>query len=348
MPDGASMLAAKKVGPARADIVEVPLPELGPEDVLIQVRACAICASDLWGWDAPVAGPGTPGEWDPDNAGITGHEVAGDIVAMGVAVDAARLGESVWIDAITGCGSCRHCLDGRQTFCESVTIVCQGFAEYVAAPARQCRPLPDGLDYATGSMICDMVGTPMAAVKRAGVRPGESVAVWGLGPVGFGLVQAALIAGASPVLGVDPVPQRRSRAEARGALALDPAAATLERLRELTSGEGFDVALCSVARGSAARDAFESLRLDGRMVTVAGFPPAGGEERKWVTGSWGCDQRNWPEVLDHLSARRFVLDDYTTHTFPLARIEEAFRVRSSDLEHSFKVVVTNDRNGATG
>ncbi len=84
------------------------------------------------------------------------------------------------------------------------------------------------------------------------------------------------------------------------------------------------------------------------MVTVAGFPPAGGEERKWVTGSWGCDERNWPEVLDHLSARRFVLDDYVTHRFPLARIEEAFATRASDLEHSFKVVVTNDRDGGTG
>lgn len=109
MSDGATMLAAKKTGPAAASIVSAPVPDVGRSDVLVAVRACAICASDLWGWSAPVRGSGAPGEWDPDNLGITGHEVAGDIVAVGGDVDPNRVGEGVWIDPIAGCGECDHC-----------------------------------------------------------------------------------------------------------------------------------------------------------------------------------------------------------------------------------------------
>jgi threonine dehydrogenase-like Zn-dependent dehydrogenase len=333
------MLAAKRTAPGRASLVEVATPEPRAGDVLVRVRACAVCASDLLGFNEPVVGPGAPGEWDPDNPGLTGHEVAGEIAAVGTGVEPARIGEAVWIDPIAGCGACDECAAGRQTFCRGVSIVCQGFAEYVAAPARQCRPVPPGFDYVTASMIGDMAGTPVGAVKRAGVQPGEVVAVWGLGPVGLGLVQAAAIAGASRVIGVDPVASRRERAERFGAVVVDPSDG-MRQLLELTNGRGPDVALSTVSAAGAVRAAFDSLRDDGRMVTLAGFPPAGGEVRKWVTGSWGCDERHWPEVIEHLRSRRFVLDGYVTHEFPLADVEQAFTIRERDLEGSFKVVVT--------
>ena len=339
-----SMLAAKKAGSGKANLIEVALPEVPSGHVLVHVRACAICASDLPEWNAQVAGPGKRGEWDADNPGMTGHEIAGDIVQVGDAVDAGRVGESVWIDAIVGCGRCEACRDGRQTLCEQVSIVSQGFAEYVVAPARQCRPIPPDFDYPIASLIFDMVGTPMSAAKLAGIKAGESVAVWGLGPVGLGLVQGSMIAGASPVIGLDPVASRRSRAEARGAIALDPMhPASLGRLRHLTQGKGPHVVLSSVANQNASRQAFDSLRLEGRLVTVAGFPPAGGEVRKWVSGSWGCYERDWPEILEQVTSHRFVLDDYITHLFPLREIEQAFDIRGRDLEGSFKVVVTNDQ-----
>jgi threonine dehydrogenase-like Zn-dependent dehydrogenase len=224
-----------------------------------------------------------------------------------------------------------------------VTIVSQGFAEYVAAPAHQCRPIPTGFEYPTASLIPDMVGTPVSAVKVAVVKPGEVVAVWGLGPVGLGLVQASLIAGASKVIGLDPVASRRARAEAVGAQAIDVSRDdSMAVLRRDAGGRGPSVVLCTVGNPQVARLAFEALRPEGRMVTVAGFPPAGGEVRKWVSGSWGCDERNWPEVIDLLISRRFLLDGYITHTFPLHQIEDAFAIRARDLEGSFKVVVVNE------
>jgi threonine dehydrogenase-like Zn-dependent dehydrogenase len=338
-----SMLAAIKSGPGKATIVEVGLPELQTGQALVRVRACAICASDLPGWNAPRVAPDNPGQCDPDNVGLTGHEIAGEIVGVGPGVGTSRTGEAVWIDPIAGCGLCEECRDGRQTLCEKVSIVCGGYAEFVVAPAHQCRPIPVGLDYATASLICDMVGTPVGASKRAGIKPGESVAVWGLGPVGLGLVQVSLIAGASPVIGVDPVGARRARAETFGALTLDPSRPDyLSRLRELTRGKGPDVVLSSVGSDRASREAFEALRLDGRMVVVAGHPPAGGEVRKWVTGTWGCNERDWPEVLELVRSGSFALDRYITHRFPLRQIEEAFSIRGEDLEGSFKVLITNE------
>lgn len=338
-----TMRAARKTGPSRARVVEVPLPDVAADAVLVRVCACAICASDVPGWLAEVAGPGRPGEWDADNPGLTGHQIAGELTVVGRNVDRGRIGELVWVDPIAGCGHCEECLQGRQTFCPEVTIVSQGFAEYVAAPSRQCRPIPAGFDFATASLISDMAGTPISAVKRARVREGESVAVWGLGPVGLGLAQAALMAGASPVVGIDPVASRRRRAQGFGIVAVDASdSGVADLIREQTSGRGPEVVLCSVSIDRAVRQAFDVLRNDGRMVTVAGFPPAGGEVPKWVSGSWGCDERLWPEVIDAIARRRFRLDGYITHRFALTDIEEAFGIRAHDLEGSFTVVIAAD------
>jgi len=340
------MLAVKKTGGEQAELIEVPVPQLDVEDVLIRVQACSICASDLPGWiEAELAGE-TPGKWNPNNPGLTGHEIAGDIAAVGSRTLDDRLGERVWIDAITGCGECDECAEGRQTFCPRVTEVCQGFAEYVAAPARQCRRIPSYFSYATASLIFDMAGTPLGAVKRANIRPGESVGVWGLGPVGAGMVQGARIAQASPIIGLDPLPARRARAESLGAtLTIDPTSPdALEAVRNATGGKGPHVVLNSVAHDAGAHQAFEALRLDGRMVTVSGSPPAGRGKPKWVSGSWGCFERDWPEVLSYLESGRFELESYVTHTFSLDQIEEAFRVRLHDPDASFKVVVAPVRD----
>ena len=327
------MLAAKKTGAERATLIETAQPQPGPDEVLVRIHACAICATDLPGWAEADLGEESPGKWNANNPGLTGHEIAGEIVGAGDGSPGDRIGERVWIDPIAGCGGCEECGAGRQTLCPDVSVICQGFAEYLAAPARQCRPIPDGLDYPTASLICDTVGAAFGAVKRAAVREGESVAVWGLGPVGLGLVQAARIEGARSIVGCDPLPSRRRFAETVGAtLTVDPTGAdAIERP---------DVVLCSAAGAKAAQQAYDTLRLGGRMVTVAGFPPVRGHRPKWVSGSWGCDELYWPEAIDHVTAGRFVLDGYVTHTLPLDEIEEAFRIRLHDPAGSLKVVVT--------
>jgi threonine dehydrogenase-like Zn-dependent dehydrogenase len=335
------MLAAVKTGPGKAELREVERPRPSKDEVLLRITACAICASDFPGWNADQPQPPRPGTWSTGNPGVTGHEIAGKIIEVGRAVDASRLDERVWVDAINGCGRCHACHSGCQNLCLDATVVSQGFAEYVTAPARQCRRIPLGMTDVDGSLIFDMAGTPMGAAYRAAIQFGDTVAVWGLGPVGVGLVQAARIAGAQVIVGVDPVYSRRMRAEQVGATTTcDPLSEdAVMRMRELTHGRGADVVLSSTSSGEASGQAFAALRLEGRMVTVAGFPPAGGQEPKWVSGNWGCHDRDWPKILDHIVSREFDLAGYVTHTFALAQLDEAFDVRMNDPEESFKVVV---------
>jgi propanol-preferring alcohol dehydrogenase len=336
------MLAARKVARERLELLETSVPAPADGEVLVGVRACGVCASDLLGWRSATVEPATPGRWNASNPGVTGHEIAGEIVAVGHDVAADRIGEAVWIDPVVGCGACEACSRAEQTFCPSYSVVCQGFAEFVVAPATQCLPIPEGFDYTTASLIGDMVGTPVAAAKRAALSAGETVAVWGLGPVGLGLVQAARIEGATTIAGVDPVSSRRHLAASLGAgTTIDPSNGdAVDTLRNANGSRGVDVVLCSVGQDQVATQAFDALRLGGRMVTVAGFPPAGGDVAKWVSGSWACDAKYWDEILGHLTARRFVLDSYVSHTFDLRDIQTAFELRARDLEKSLKVVVT--------
>jgi threonine dehydrogenase-like Zn-dependent dehydrogenase len=336
------MRAVQKTGAERASVVDVPLPVPGSDEVLVRVRACAICASALAGWRAEQVASATPGQWNPSNPGLTGHEIAGDIVGAGVDVPQGRLGEAVWIDAIGGCGDCSECSAERYTYCAEPTIVSQGFADYVVAPAGQCFPIPPSMrSYAEASLIFDMVGTPLGATRRARIEPGESVAVWGLGPVGLGLVQGARIAQAGAIIGVDPIASRRDFAAKLGATALvDPTSEdAVARVRELTSARGADVVVSSVASDAGARAAFDAVRMDGRMVTLAGFPPAGGEVPKWVSGNWAGLYRDWPDTLGLLERGEFRLDGYITHTFSLEQVEEAFSTRLHSPERSLKVVI---------
>lgn len=336
-----TMRAVLKTGAETADIVDVPRPTPGPGDVLVRIHACAICASDLGGWASPDVGDRDRGGWNASRPGMTGHECSGVIEEVGKDVHDARVGEEVWIDPICGCGDCPACAEQRYNLCANASVVCGGYADYVAVPSHMALPIPDGVSMNAASMISDMMGTPMGATKRANITPGETVAVWGLGPVGLGLVQGARIAGASTVVGVDLYANRRDLAGELGATrVIDPTTEDpVAVVRGLTGGRGADVVLHSVAAPGPTKQAFSALRLEGRMVTVAGFPPAGGQEPKSVIGNWACYHQDFPEYIAHLSAGRFRLDPYVTHTFPMASVEEAFHTRLHKPDESLKVIV---------
>ncbi len=335
------MRAVLKTGAEKADIVGVPRPTPGASEVLIRIHACAICASDLGGWASPDIGDRDRSGWNPSQPGMTGHEYSGVIEAVGEDVASSRVGEAVWVDPIVGCGACAACAEKRYNLCAGAGVICGGYADYVTTPADMALPVPAGVDMGVASMISDMMGTPMGASRRARIQPGETVAVWGLGPVGLGLAQGARIDGATTIVGVDLYPNRRELALDLGAThVVDPAAEDpVAFVRGLTEGRGADVVLHSVAAASASKQALDALRLEGRMVTVAGFPPAGGQNPKSVIGNWACYHADFPEYIDHLVAGEFRLAPYVTHTFPMAEVEEAFHTRLHKPEQSLKVLV---------
>jgi acryloyl-coenzyme A reductase len=172
-------------GPEVLELAEVDRPEPGIDDVLVRIHAAGICYHDVLSRGGKIPG-GRPGR-------ILGHEIAGDIVAAGADVPAARVGERVVLYQRLFCGTCRHCLAGRQDLCRNSRVLGEhgggGYAEFACVPARNAIPIPDGLDMTAAALAVCPVGTSVrAALEVACLEPAQVVLITGAGG-GLGLHQ---------------------------------------------------------------------------------------------------------------------------------------------------------------
>jgi 6-hydroxycyclohex-1-ene-1-carbonyl-CoA dehydrogenase len=324
------MKAAVFHGPHQPlEVQEVPTPAPGPGELRVRVAACGVCHTDLHYVDH-----GTPTFRKPPL--ILGHEASGRIDALGPGVIGWKVGEPVLLPAVLTCGSCRACRLGRENICAEMRMfgnhVDGAYAEYVVAPARDAFRLPPELPLEEACIIADAVSTPYHAVKNRGqVRPGDSVAVFGVGGVGANVVQLAVLAGAT-VYAVDPSVKRRALALALGATAaLDPGqgARVDKELRSLT-GEGVDVAFEAVGKAATLEAALGSLRRGGRLCVIGfsvenpGWPAAKVMFHEIeIVGSLGCRPVDYPPLIALAAAGRLKLKPLVTGRFPLARINDA-------------------------
>src|SRR5437016_10992861 len=186
------------------EVVEMARPTIGPDDVLVRVRACGICGSDVHGLD------GKTGRRIPPL--VMGHEAAGEVVETGAGVHDLRPGDRVTFDSTVYCGQCFHCIRGERNLCDhrEVLGVSPGpyrrhgaFAEYVAVPRRIMYRLPDNLSYEQAALI-EAVSVAVHAVNLTPVRLGDAAAVVGSGMIGLLAIQAARIAGCTQVIAIDP------------------------------------------------------------------------------------------------------------------------------------------------
>ena len=229
----------------RLEVVEMPAPEPGPEDVLVRVRACGICGSDVHGFD------GSTGRRIPPI--VMGHEAAGEIAQTGAAVRGLRVGERVTFDSTIYCGQCFYCARGQVNLCDNRQVlgVSPGayrrhgaFAEYMVVPSRIVYPLPANLSFEHAAMI-EAVSVAVHAVSLTPVHPGDTAVVVGSGMIGLLAIQALRHAGCARVIAVDPDPARLEMARQLGATsALNPGTAdAVAAIREMTEGRGADVAV---------------------------------------------------------------------------------------------------------
>ena len=220
------------------EMVEMPVPAIGPDDVLVRVRACGICGSDVHGLD------GRTGRRIPPL--VMGHEAAGEVVETGANVTDLKAGDRVTFDSTVYCGRCFFCLRGEQNLCDNREVlgVSPGpyrrhgaFAEFVAVPRRIMYRLPENLSYEQAAMI-EAVSVAVHAVSLTPIRLGDTAVVVGAGMIGLLTIQSARNAGCSRVIAVDPDEGRLKLALAAGATdSINPKAVNaVEAIRELTGG----------------------------------------------------------------------------------------------------------------
>src|SRR5689334_15847578 len=257
------------------EMVEMPRPEIGADDVLIRVRTCGICGSDVHGLD------GSTGRRIPPL--VMGHEAAGEVVETGPEARDLKPGDRVTFDSTIYCGRCYHCGRGEVNLCDNRQVlgVSPGeyrrhgaFAEYVAVPRRIVYKLPDNLSYESAALI-EAVSVAVHAVNLTPVVLGETGVVVGSGMIGILSIQALRAAGCARVIAVDVDEGRLTMARQMGATAAvngktaDPVAA----IQEMTGGRGADLALECVGAQEPIRTAIHAVRKGGSVTLVGNVSP---------------------------------------------------------------------------
>jgi len=256
------------------ELVEMPEPGIGPDDVLVRVRACGICGSDVHGLD------GRTGRRIPPL--VMGHEAAGEVVSCGSNVNDLKPGDRVTFDSTVYCGRCFHCARGEFNLCDDREVlgVSPGpyrrhgaFAEFVAVPRRIMYRLPDNLSYEQAALI-EAVSVGVHAVNLTPIAPGDTVVIVGSGMIGLLTIQAAKHAGAR-VIAVDPDEGRLKLARDLGAAeTVNPKTAdAAESIRGMTEGRGAAAAIECVGATEPIQTAIAAVRKGGTVTLVGNLAP---------------------------------------------------------------------------
>jgi 2-desacetyl-2-hydroxyethyl bacteriochlorophyllide A dehydrogenase len=247
------------------ELRDLPRPEPGPNEVLVRVEAAGICHSDAhYRSGTSLAGPLPI---------VLGHEVAGVVEVLGAEVPDLRVGERVCLHYQLSCGRCSYCRSGNEQFCPQGRMLGKhrdgGYAEYVAVPAANAVPLPVDIPFEQGAIMMCSSATSLHALRKARLRPGETVAVFGAGGLGLSAVQLARAFGAPQTYAVDINSRRLELAAGYGAVPVDASGAEpAGEIRRLTAGRGVDVALELIGLPETIRAAVRSLAPFGRAALV--------------------------------------------------------------------------------
>jgi 2-desacetyl-2-hydroxyethyl bacteriochlorophyllide A dehydrogenase len=344
------MLAVQKPSasePARV-VEDAERPTVGPEEVLVEVRAASLCGSDL----EVLTGEGSPRFEYPL---VVGHEGAGEVVEVGAAVSRRAVGDRVAIHYPTTCDQCRHCLAGRDNRCPnraSVGTHRDGtFAEYVAVPARNAFDLGE-VPYEWGSVASCAVSTAYHAVTVGGVSPGDAVVVFGAGGVGLHAVMWADYLGASTVVTVDVDDRKFPLARAFGAdVTVDPGRDDLGAVVAAETGDrGADVAVECSGSPAAFEDAVAAVNGANRYASGS-VVSVGLQTEPMSVDYWDLREGSLAVSGDHTRAelhrilrllRRGDVDlsESVTHRFELASVFEAVDLLEAAGEPTCRIVLT--------
>lgn len=299
------MRAVQIIEPGKPlELREVATPEPGPGEIRVKIEAAGICHSDAHyrAGTASVAHlPITPG-----------HEIAGRVDKLGPSVASLALGARVALHYLVTCGRCDYCARGLEQFCIHGQMLGKhrdgGYAEYVVAPACNAIPIAAKVSSAAAAIMMCSSSTAFHALRKARVRAGDRVAIFGVGGLGMSAVQLARICGAAEVFAVDTDAKKLAAAEKYAARPINPAnGAPEQQLRKATQGYGVDVALEFAGLPLTQEQALASLAPQGR-VALAGITG-----KSFAVDSYGAVINREAEIIgvsDHLRSELVTLMEF--------------------------------------
>ncbi|GAA4037170.1 zinc-binding dehydrogenase [Parerythrobacter jejuensis] len=337
-------------GPRDIRYEEYADPELrSPNSAILQVSSCSICGSDLHMYHGDAIGSTDYGGDAPKFC--CGHEFVGEVVEVGRDVHTHKVGDKVLSAGGTGCGQCSACRVGNPIGCVHSTAfgigpgLQGGQAELVNIPnADLTLHSMDGLTVEQSLLLTDAMATAYFGLTRAEPKPGGTVAVVGLGPIGLIGVELALLLGAAQVFAIDPVAERRVMAEKLGAIALEPGAELIPTVREMTGGRNVQ-SVFEASGASGAIAAVLPLVAHGGNVSFVGIPQPDDALSmpllmfKNVTARGGiCNvTATWPHLIPLVRDGRIKATSLFSHEFGLDEGAEAYRLFDSRDDGVIKV-----------
>jgi threonine dehydrogenase-like Zn-dependent dehydrogenase len=343
------MKGLRILGDRRAELANILTPEPRSGWVLVRSTMSAVCGSDLhiYRQRADQVGDRT--------SRVAGHEAVGVVEEVGSGVEGLAPGTRIVVYQHHGCGRCSYCRMGEPMFCANRRTLGNHIdgadAEFVAAPASICLPLPDSLsDEATALLACNF-GTAFSGVRKLKLDGGDVVVVFGLGPVGCCAVVVATSDGAD-VVAVDPVERRRDLAVSLGAAhTVDPTTSEARAtVQELTHGRGAEASVDCSGDPRAQSDALDVLRAKGRMLVLAATAPwTFDPSQLWrrgltVFGSWVYALGEYEGVVRLADKKVDSLEKLVTRSFAGAEAEAAFA--AADKASEGKIVIDWTRAGS--
>lgn len=339
------MLAARYYkGKDNVVVEEVPIPQIGPNEVLVRLQGIGVCHSDLHVIEETFTLSKYP---------ITfGHEGAGVVEKVGDGVRNFKAGDKVALYYLITCGECSYCITGRENLCDNPGYMGFGFdgswAEYVAVPSQALLMLPDGVGFQEGALAGCAVVTPFHANVVGRVSTGKSVAIIGIGGVGFNGLMWSKIAGASPIIAVDISDSKLEKAQEAGATHVvnakkeDP----VEAIRRFTEGKGADVTFEYIGLKQTVEQAIRATKKGGVSVMVGianakieidalDFLGKGGEFR--AVQNHTRDQMI--TVLNMIRDKKIDVSKSISHTLKLEKAPEAVEMLRSQKGDPRRIVL---------
>lgn len=332
------MIAATYTQGGRFEIADVPKPCIGEDEILLHVEATSICGTDV-----KIIRNGHR-KLKTGQRIVLGHEFVGSIEEVGSNVCGYKVGQRVGVAPNWGCGHCEPCRRNMANYCAEFSafgINTDGsHAEWVKVPAaviaqRNITLLPDKVSWEEAS-LAEPLSCVLGGQKAASLKAGDSVLIYGVGPMGLLHVLAAAAAGAKMIIAVDPNPERLEAAKKWGAThMIRPGTESVpECVAEWTNKKGLDVVITAVPVPEIISEAFTLLGIFGRLCLFAGLPkdrssvPLDGNAIHYrnltVTGSTGGANADYTQAIDLISTGKVAVKQIITHRFSFNQLKEAY------------------------